>query len=632
MSTTLQPSESREQVALKEVESTSADRAAEQMVNGLRVAAWLGLIVGLFEAGVQLFQGLRGTFIGMDPQFVWMAPLAECVVFAVIAVPLLVLVRRVPNNVGTIAVTGFLVFLGVYSIATLIGGLLWWAILIISTGVAVQATRVVKAHTERFHWITQKTLPCMLALVILGGVLMTGHRWNQEAAAVAALPPVSPLTTDQSPNVLVVVLDTVRADALSVYSDKAVPTPNLEELAASGVTFQFALSPASWTYPSHASMFTGEYANRLSADWFTPLDDKHPLLAEALARQGYENGGFVANTMYCSRVTGLGRGFTRYEDYPVSLSQLLTHSRLLVNLRESHQGLSQLGLYDRPGRKKGKQITSGFVNWLDQRSQDRPFFAFLNYMDAHDPYLPERLIHEDRKLTHEEKVLMKNWRWVVPSRTEDDLWQLAKSSYESMLCSLDDQIGKLMKELEQRGLRENTIVVITSDHGELFGEHGTVGHGNNLYRPVVHVPLIVSWPKGMPAGERVSVPVTLRDLSATVLDLTGVDAHEQLPGHSLRVTWESATEASEPTISLPYAMSSVHPAVKRWAMFTESPSIHGDLHSLLLDNSYLIQQGDGQQLLYDFVDDPDEKNDLAQEPASADRVRRVSDVLKELLD
>ena len=175
-------------------------------------------------------------------------------------------------------------------------------------------------------------------------------------------------------------------------------------------------------------------------------------------------------------------------------------------------------------------------------------------------------------------------------------------------------------------------MVITSDHGELFGEHGTVGHGNNLYRPVVHVPFILSWPKGIPADKRVAIPVTLRDLAATILDLTGADAHEELPGHSLRVTLDVPSDDGDSRISLPYAMSSVHPAIDRWAMFTESPSIHGELHSLLLDGSYLIQQGDGQQLLYDFFTDPAEETDLAQDKQSQGRVRRVADVLQEVIE
>jgi hypothetical protein len=195
MSVTLQQLDPQEHVALEQVESVSPDRSAAHVINGLRVAAWLGLIVGMVEAGVQLVQCLRGTFIGVDPQFIWMAPLAESLVYTVLAMPLLVLFRRLPNNLATVIVSGFLVFLGVYGSVSLIGGLHSWAILIVSFGVAVQTTRLAKAHTDGYHILVRRTLPWMLGFFVVGGVTMTLQRWNQEAAAVSALPPVSPLTS-----------------------------------------------------------------------------------------------------------------------------------------------------------------------------------------------------------------------------------------------------------------------------------------------------------------------------------------------------------------------------------------------------------------------------------------------------
>src|SRR5262249_43485980 len=148
----------------------------------------------------------------------------------------------------------------------------------------------------------------------------TGARAWSEHRRTAALPPPAPAAR----NVLLLVWDTVRAQNLSLHGYSRRTTPNLQRLAARGVQFRHAFATAPWTLPSHASLFTGRWPHELSANWKTPLDEQVPTLAGRLSSRGYDTAGFVANLDFCSRETGLGRGFVHYEDYPLSIWEALT--------------------------------------------------------------------------------------------------------------------------------------------------------------------------------------------------------------------------------------------------------------------------------------------------------------------
>ena len=185
-----------------------------------------------------------------------------------------------------------------------------------------------------------------------------------------------------SPNVLLIVMDTVRAQNLSLYGYARQTTPRLEQFAKTGARFDRAIATAPWTLPSHASMFTGRVAREMSADFRAPLDDMYPTLAETLGAQGYLTAGFVANTYYCNAENGLSRGFDHYEDYQLSLSEFAISaslSRAILN-RDAVRRL--INYHDVIGRKTAPDINRAFLSWLERQSE-RPFFAFLNYLEAH---------------------------------------------------------------------------------------------------------------------------------------------------------------------------------------------------------------------------------------------------------
>ena len=203
---------------------------------------------------------------------------------------------------------------------------------------------------------------------------------------MAGLPPPPP----GARNVVLIVWDTVRAYNLSAYGYPRNTTPNLARWARKGVRYNLALAPAPWTYPSHSCFFTGQWPFQLNSQWKFTLDTPDPTLAEYLASRGYQTAGFAANTNCCSYETGLARGFAHFEDYPLTPRSLLGRTVpgnwILMNIlyRGDYHDMKWIGLQSRGAHG----INDAFLDWLRRRRPDRPFFAFLNYFDAHEPYVP----------------------------------------------------------------------------------------------------------------------------------------------------------------------------------------------------------------------------------------------------
>ena len=347
-------------------------------------------------------------------------------------------------------------------------------------------------------------------------------------------PPARHRASAGAPNVLLIVMDTVRADHLSLDGYPRPTSPNLERLARRGVNYTRARAAAPWTLPSHASLFTGRWPSALSVGWYVPLDDRAPTLAGALAARGYDTAGFAANLNYCSYFTGLDRGFAHYEDFPLTpywaLRATLLGTRLLsqIDYFGKKYGLLDPGDVAQRSRVTADEINERLLGWLDGRGDDdRPFFAFLNYFDAHDPYLPPPGFDPGFVRPPEDAVereMLVEW-WPLPDKDKAAPEQVRTvvDAYDACLAYLDDRIGRLIDDLERRGLLEDTLVIITADHGELLGDHGGLfGHGASLYDGELRVPLIVMAP-GLPAGAVVDEPVSLRALPSTVGALAGLD-------------------------------------------------------------------------------------------------------------
>ncbi len=576
----------------------------------LLLAACSGTLTGLGEAlllGVQKILLQRAVFFG--PRVVWMAAVADLLLFTVIGLLLLLLSCRWPKLRSVRAAVSLFTFLALSSWLLIFPQIKWYASLILAAGVAAQAGRVAAARTGgRSLAVPIKLLP--LAALMLLVVALEGGRWWQQHQAMTSLP--APQTA--APNVLLIVLDTVRAQNLSLYGYHRATTPRLEQFARRSVRFGKAITTAPWTLPAHASIFTGRYPRELSADFLKPLDASHPTLAEVLRARGYLTAGFVANTFYCGYEHGLSRGFLHYEDYQLSLEELLISSSLLRTITHNAHLRRIIRNHQILTRKTAAQVNENFLSWLSDvaAASRRPFFAFLNYFDAHEPYLPlppyDTLFSANlawRNWPHDHAVRAA-WR-IKREQMNPQQNQAAIDAYDGSIAYLDHHLGLLFDELERRGVLEQTIVIVTSDHGEAFGEHGYHGHSDNLYLPLLHVPLLISFPARVPAGREIQEPVTLRDLAATILDLAGISQGNLLPGHSLARHWIGTSAVSASTGSPVLSEVNIAPIKPR----LYPPGSRAEMYSLLSGRYHYIRNASGQEEVYDIVNDPSELHNLA---------------------
>ncbi len=585
------------------------------------LATWVALAAGLTEVALRAVERQIGRFAGISQQVVWMAPLVLVVAFAAVALLQATAGRRWPAAAGMRALTLVPVFLGALSVGLLQPWLHWWAVALIALGIGIRAAAFAATREGAVLRVVRRTLPILAAVVLALALVVNGRLLLAERRALAALGPVRA----GAPNVLLIIWDTVRAGSVSLYGNPRRTTPTLEALAARGVTFDRAIAPASYTLPTHASLFTGRDPHQLSATWLVPLDDATPTLAEALAARGYRTAGFSANRIYATWEHGLQRGFTHWEDYAVSVGEMVRSASLTRRLAGMDGLRALLDRHDEPGRRSAADIRGAFLAWLDRGERGRPFFAFLNIYDAHEPYLPPPPFDtlfgwtpgtDPRAMrTVRDEALATRYRLTAEQTARQ------RDQYEGAIAYVDADLRVLLAALERRGLLANTVVIVASDHGEAFGEHRTYSHGNDLYQNVTHVPLVIVYPPAVPAGVRIDGFVTLRDVPATVGELAGaLDGDWPLGGRSLARHWRAAAGAA-PSDTVLAEIDRLPRGGEDWYAVTR-----GDVRSVIADPHQLILTGDSVEL-YDLRADPAQRQDLAQVP---DR-RALRDSLTALL-
>jgi arylsulfatase A-like enzyme len=501
-----------------------------------------------------------------------------------------------------------------------------WSVL--ALGIACRLVPWLERNATRSRRWLIGSLPVLLGAVpVVAGMLFLGNWLKEKAEARRPLPPSG------SPNVLLIVFDTVRADHLSLYGYNRPTSPALDRLAKRGIRFDEARATAPWTLPSHASLFTGRWPHEFTVKWMSPLSLNFPTLAEYLGTHGYATAGFVGNTLYCSYDTGLNRGFAHYEDYLVELERFrLFRAALLVDracAEISVWGLLlnrslDLGPFRpwleallRPmlatGRKDARSINRGFLDWLSHRREPRrPFFAFLNYFDAHSPYIPPEnsTFRFGSAPLSEADFLLLNERWsaVDKLRLAPRYRLLVRDSYDNCISYLDERLGELFEELERRSVLDETLVIVTADHGEELGDHALFDHGESLYRPEIRVPLLIVLPSPSQFRGVVSETVSLRDLPRTIVELAKPAFESPFPGQSLAGLWRdprpraaSGADDREGAIS---ELSEPNPSVPSQG---RSPASRGALVSLAEGNFvYIRNEGDRTEQLFNQRDDPRE--------------------------
>jgi arylsulfatase A-like enzyme len=591
-------------------------------------ASFFGLVTGLLEAGLLgIKQQVLGRLVRVGPDIAWLAPTADAGLFLAIGL-VLVGAARLWKPIGRLSVTTFiLAFTTFLSLLLMYYPIALYAKILLAVGLAAQASRLAVRWPAGFGRLVHRGLFAAVALVALLAVLARGGPAFAYQRHVAALPAAAP----QAPNVLLIVWDTVRAKSLSLYGYNRRTTPHLEQWAESSVVFDHATSTSPWTLPSHGSMLTGRWSHELSTNWETPLDGEHRTLAEALTAHGYLTAGFVANTYYCGHELGLARGFARYDDYVVSPQELLISSTLARTIVNSAVIRRLIGYHDNIPRQNAAAITDRFLRW-QSTTAGRPFFAFLNYFDAHETFLPPPPFagrfgagppsFSPAVIQDVRRTLRRDWfeRPVEEIRGEVNM-------YDGAIAYLDQELNRLLAELQARGHLDNTVVILTADHGEQFGEHGLFLHANSLYHPLLHVPLIIRFPPALPGGRRIGSRVTLRDLAATVVDLLRLPGESGLPGQTLVRHW-SAPDNDRAGKGVDVAIAEVRQA--EWAASTPwYPAAKGDMASVTDDAYHYIRNGDGTEELYALASDPDERTDVSQRADSAPVLERLRGLLRQ---
>jgi arylsulfatase A-like enzyme len=579
---------------------------------------WWGLVAGLGEgAGFLGFQHLgwlnwKMAQLSVAPEILWISPIFDLLLFSLIALGLCVAGSLVRAAKNARLVVFLFALLTAYDWLALSGRLLLFAVVILAVGLAVFCARGFAAELDKNLRRIRRSLPWLAAatVIVLAGV--EGSKRMAERSALAGLAPAAA----GAPNVLILVMDTVRADHLSGYGYRRATTPQLDTFARQGVQFDNAISTSSWTLPAHGSLLTGRFPHEHGAERGR-YDGRFPTLPEEFERRGYRTAAFSANSSFFSRAVGYGKGFTRFEDIfdtPVDMA-----ARTLFGRKFYQVVLQRLGYDDIPGRKTAEQVTRSVERWLDG-SGSPPFFAVANYFDAHDPYLPPQPYRSRFSPGKIPGGALNSFVLRLNLRSPDQL-QGEIDAYDGAISYIDDQIGGLLRWMDQRGLSRNTLVVILSDHGESFGEHGLLMHRNALYRETIQIPLLVRWPDHVPGGIHVAAPVSLASVAATVLELAGGNDSARFPGPSLVSFWRDA--ASPPGSAYPLAELAQFP----FELEKQNPVFSGAIKSVVTPQWQYIRHEKYGAALFDWATDPGDLRDLA----GSDEGRAVTEGLTRCL-
>ena len=459
-----------------------------------------------------------------------------------------------------------------------------------------------------------KRLYIILASVIVVGVAVFGYLASNR---VEDRPP---------PNVLIVLWDTVRADHLTPYGYEKPTTPKLGQWAQEeAVVFENALSPAMWTVPSHASMFTGLMASSHGAgyDWRW-LDHHHMTFAEWFNQHGWATYAFSANPNLSTGRVNLLQGFDHADlswgrkwkgKVNRNTRQKLLKKDRSTEISPAYRG----GASSTFSYNAGPVTEEAFVQWLDKRqSQDKPWFVYLNYMEAHKPRVPS--VESRRKMADDETIRLGlatdltlksqlEYSYYLKEYSEAEL-KAVEAVYDATLVDLDEATASLFDALRERGELENTIVVFTSDHGEALGEQHLFGHRHGVYQTLVHVPLIVSYPGVLEPG-RVTERVSNLDIYSTVCELAGIDKPEtpMSRGNLMASVGQAAQSVFTESISIDRLGWD---KIRKWypENFDDDPRARM-FKSVVLGDWKLILGSDGKKELYNLGADPVEEKNLA---------------------
>ena len=413
------------------------------------------------------------------------------------------------------------------------------------------------------------------------------------------------------PNVIFILVDTLRADRLGCYGRSGNLSPWMDELAREGILCQRAIATAPWTLPSVASYFSGLFPSVHKVTNYTEameeigspggtvryFGDQFTTFPELLQNNGYLTAGFSANP-FISETLGFAQGFDHFD--------------------------SSFAANETPGNI----VNEAALNWLKMRDRSKPFFLYLHYMDIHDPYraddrfvdpLVDAVSRQPQKSSLSQHELVKHGHFFAKSAlayqnnpkhislfTYAEYW---RARYDAGVPQINEYLNQLRARLIQMKLWDDTYVIITADHGESLGEHGAWAHGLSAHQDQLHVPLILRWPGHIPADRRITPTVRLFDVLPTLLEQLNIPLPEKIQARSFA-----------DLISGPNSGSTQRPPA-----FAEAVKQRPNEKALVLDNWKLLAYLNRDHFaLYDLDRDPTEKQDVAADfPDVVDKLKKL---------
>ena len=470
----------------------------------------------------------------------------------------------------------------------------------------------------------------------------------------------------QSPHVVLIVLDTHRWDRLSTYGYGRKTTPNIDDFAQQATIFENGISPAQWTIPAHASIFTGEYpTTHQTLQAHATLDSRFDTIAKLLSANGYHTVGFCNNPLVGILNNGLKRGFDTFYNYSGAVPSVPRSSNSLP------QPLDRIWeWYTQQLRKASYPVQNAFAHsdflfrlfmnpllvslwtWLANFKGDtgktvrdvqaclsqlqhdpaaKPHFIFVNLMETHTPYTPpERFINEFAPYFKEDQAVrdfMRNYnsqafRWLLPLEERFKPMESAvlNDLYDAEVAHQDYLLGPLLEFLSRTEVAENMLTIIVADHGEGLGEHNFMGHSFVTYQELIHVPLIIKFPGHMAAGQRMATTVSTRRIFHTILDAAKVQVFETAHRPAIDIKQLSlarTVQGNDPEHELVFA-EAYPPNTFLGMMETHVPRMIETFYCKL--NRWAVYQGQHKLTriegvkdeLFDLIADPREEKDLAE--------------------
>jgi arylsulfatase A-like enzyme len=419
-----------------------------------------------------------------------------------------------------------------------------------------------------------------------------GWRWAWCVALAMVLASMGCPTREPAgpPNVVIIVLDTARADFFSIYGYPRQTTPSFDRLAATGVRFDRAYATSNWTVPSHASLLTGRYPSEIGVGWQSPLlAHSIDTLAEILTRHGYATRAGIHNA-WISEEAGFDQGFDVFIE----------------------------GWRTGAINRRGTAVIREPIAWIEEFAEaEQPFFILINFNHAHLPYSPspphrDKFLSDDYPSYDIKRLSKLNHDGIGNEHLQSREFQILRDLYAGGIHIADIHVGRLLDALERTGQLDDSLIIVTADHGELIGEEGRLGHAMAMREHVVRVPLVVRYPPRFAPGTVDSRLVSLVDVVPTVLDVTGVgkeDPQQAFAGRSLAAAVPKdrrfVVAEDERPISQLEGLEKLYPRVDF--------SIYDHPTRTILTDRYKLVWKDHQPLeLYDLQSDPDEQYNLRE--------------------